>query len=578
MKKYRSYAMILSVVGMALLLVGVTYSFFNYTKTGGANNLGTGDISFDATYGTAINLTNVFPMTSSEASEANLSSTTVGISGSTEYSDGEEFLVSIVDVNNTINGKKIPMNYIATYTAANNGSIGTSTDNYFEVSKNANIYKLNSTGGIVEDKQVLVGFIKGGTDGVNGTLTIKAYVDADRIAITDTPEENSSWVNGRTVFSTTEWSSFQGNNAISFKLRTESNEGVWVEEPEPDNVTPESCFTKRAVTVYTVNNNMTQTELNDCVSYMNSFNLSVLNDKTTEDYCLGNAQTYRGDFQAALDVNSISLANSHSFDLIYLVNHNIIIPEVGVVITGYNPECGNSVVIPNTMEFSRYVHNKNMTESELATCADYYSNTLGWYFYSDLGESAEGFCAGTSVTSGQSLQDSLDANWYNSESYTYLINHNIISLTSPAKYKVLAYDSDYNSFRDLVFEGVTINKDMKIIYHGFGGAVVSNVLDITIPASVRYIGSESFAPYYSGAGFDSIPTGTFTILGNPFISSYSIDEIFEVSYGGTCQELYNHSIGYEQFNRSTIIYGGEGNHNIVTTDTNTCSVNKTCPD
>ena len=42
---------IYSFIGIALLLmvtVGVTYSFFNYTRTGAINNLGTGTISFNS--------------------------------------------------------------------------------------------------------------------------------------------------------------------------------------------------------------------------------------------------------------------------------------------------------------------------------------------------------------------------------------------------------------------------------------------------------------------------------------------------------------------------------------------------
>ena len=247
MDKHKLYAMIMSSVGLMLLTVGITYSFFNYTRTGEENSLRTGRIYFNTTEGVAINMTNVFPLTSEEAEEATLDSITVGIVGDTNYTDGEEFEVSIVDVNNTINGKAIPINFIATYTAAQGGTIGSSSDTYMtsRLAKDATIYSLTASGEIEENKRVLVGYIDNGATGISGTLTVKAYVDADRIAITDTyngpsstpSDQNgtlSTWVDGRVVFTTTEWNSLS-SNPISFKIKTESNEGIWV---DVNNVSP----------------------------------------------------------------------------------------------------------------------------------------------------------------------------------------------------------------------------------------------------------------------------------------------------------------------------------------------------
>ena len=189
-------------------------------------------------------MTNIFPMKSTEASTAELDSVTVGIVGDTTYADGEEFEVTLVDVTNTINGKKIPINYIATYTAVSGKSVGEESDDYWNArnSKNADIYTLTETGSVEDGKQVLVGYIKNSASGIEGTLTIKAYVDADRIAISDTYDSanpgtdnmgtTSTWVNGRTVFTTTEWNSFQTSGTpISFKIKAESNEGIWVKKP-----------------------------------------------------------------------------------------------------------------------------------------------------------------------------------------------------------------------------------------------------------------------------------------------------------------------------------------------------------
>ena len=154
---------------LLIALVGGTYAFFNYTRTGAANTIRTGRIYFNTTQGEELTLTNVFPMKSSEAGSANLDFVTVGIVGDTTYADGEEFEISLVDVNNTVNGKKIPISFIATYTAASGGTIGSSSETYWEArnSKNASIYTLNTSGDVKEGKQVLVGYIDNGATGIS---------------------------------------------------------------------------------------------------------------------------------------------------------------------------------------------------------------------------------------------------------------------------------------------------------------------------------------------------------------------------------------------------------------------------
>ena len=254
-QKKRKKQLIISITAIVLLIVatvGVTYAFFNYTRTGSPNTIATGRIYFNSSQNGTLQLTNVFPLTSTQAESASLDSVTVAIQGDTTYVDGEEFQITIVDVNNTINGKSIPINYMATYTTSTGGNIGTSSNDYFNAreDKDATIYQLNAMGSVEEDTQVLVGYIDNGATGINGTLSIKAYIDADRIAISDTYDASnpgtdnmgttSSWVNGRTVFTTTEWNSFQASGTpISFKIKAESNEGIWVEEPAQGTI--ESC-------------------------------------------------------------------------------------------------------------------------------------------------------------------------------------------------------------------------------------------------------------------------------------------------------------------------------------------------
>ena len=70
MNENSSKQVLLSVIGIAVLVVavvGVSFAFFTYSKTGTANNtLTTGSIFFNFTEGNRINLTNQFPMTNAQ--------------------------------------------------------------------------------------------------------------------------------------------------------------------------------------------------------------------------------------------------------------------------------------------------------------------------------------------------------------------------------------------------------------------------------------------------------------------------------------------------------------------------------
>ena len=226
---------------LVLALVTTTYAFFNYTRTGTANVIRTGKISFNANQTETINLTNVFPIdkTTIGTDSVNTDETIITITGDTTYTDGIEYLVTAVDVNNTIgtgnNQKTVPISVSVT---ASNG-LGTEDEEYFDNRENANshLYRVLAGDVLEENGRIAVGYIKAGSTGVNGTLTIKAYLDKAKIAITDTYDGNESdnmgttteWVDNRTVLTTTEWNALQ-TNGVSFKVKVESNEGIWVEE------------------------------------------------------------------------------------------------------------------------------------------------------------------------------------------------------------------------------------------------------------------------------------------------------------------------------------------------------------
>jgi hypothetical protein len=171
MEKHRKQAVILSTLGVVMILFGVTYSFFNYTRTGSANNLRTGRIYFNTTHGDALNLTNVFPMTATEAGNATLDTVIVGIAGDTTYADGEEFEITLVDVTNTINGKQVP---ITPYSKQEVDNILTSHGIKLENNAlkdylyAANMCKADFFGSSIEDNLHVARFIKDVIDDPDG--------------------------------------------------------------------------------------------------------------------------------------------------------------------------------------------------------------------------------------------------------------------------------------------------------------------------------------------------------------------------------------------------------------------------
>ena len=252
-KTKKQMFIVIGVFTLVMLLGTVTYAFFNYTRTGQANNIRTGQIHFLTTQGNTLNLTDLFPVASNEVGNNN--AMTLRIEGSTSYSGGEEFEITFDSVNNTVNNKVIPINYIASYAPTSSGeNVGSQSNNYFsERGSTTAVYDLTETGIVEEGKQILVGYIPVNGD-IDGTLTIRAYLDSGNIAITDTLEgtepasaeyENgttSTWVDERVVMSTQDWNSLNNsNNPLSFRIKAVSQEGTWVENPDRIPTMDEMC-------------------------------------------------------------------------------------------------------------------------------------------------------------------------------------------------------------------------------------------------------------------------------------------------------------------------------------------------
>ena len=315
----------LSIIGVAIIvigLVGITYAFFNYTRTGTANVIKTGNVSFSSEQGPAINLSNMFPIDVSEGipnDDTKVGTVTIHVTGDTNYNTGVEYLVSAVNVSNTVgtgaNAKSLPISIDVSYTANGTGkTIGVEDNNYFSnrgVSATTSIYHVYAKDNIDSDGELIVGYIKAGETGIDGNIVIKAFIDNDLVAISDTYDENNpgtdnmgtttEWVSGRRVFTTSEWNSLQ-QNGVSFQIKVEANEGIWVEEPSmPLPSTIDSCpdcvffFPEVDTQLYTTWNTLSNTptvisnysnNYNDVITERNGFFGAILNnnDEVTEIY------------------------------------------------------------------------------------------------------------------------------------------------------------------------------------------------------------------------------------------------------------------------------------------------------
>ena len=239
---------ILTIIGIAILvigLVGVTYAFFNYTRTGTRNIIKTGRIYFNSEQDTSINLTNMFPIDVSNGipnDNTKVGEITINVVGDTTYDEGIEYLVSAVNVSNSVGNKSVPISIDVSVT--NNSTndpattLGTSDNDYYtNRGGNSSIYKVLAKDTISNNDQLLVGYITKGATGIDGNIVIKAYLDKAKIAITDTYDGNetdnmgttNNWVNDRVTFTTQEWNSLQ-QDGVSFQIKIEANEGIWVRE------------------------------------------------------------------------------------------------------------------------------------------------------------------------------------------------------------------------------------------------------------------------------------------------------------------------------------------------------------
>ena len=259
-----SKQVLLSVIGVAILVVavvGVSFAFFNYTRTGAANTITTGQITFTSTQ-VGTTLSNAFPVTKSYADgvsnneDANVVYATVAIVGSTSYNRGLDYRITAVGVDfnveannqNGIAAMTVPVrvDVTTTGTLGTNVGSGSVTPNATPANDTTQYKVYQYRQGQGDDHQLTSGSVLAEghiansaveNSAVNGTFVIRAYLDADMIAITDTsvrdgdpvttPSDGSSngttgaWINGRAVMTTAQWNSLS-SSPLTFQIRVES--------------------------------------------------------------------------------------------------------------------------------------------------------------------------------------------------------------------------------------------------------------------------------------------------------------------------------------------------------------------
>lgn len=219
----QSKQVLLSVIGVAILVVavvGVSFAFFNYTRTGAENSVSTGTIYFrHQESAQRINITNFFPTDEAGRTENNSSSVTITIEGGTTYERGLDYTVSLVNVTNGGNAN-VPITITQTVAGELVGTYTPSVDQgeqHLTLSNQA-VQEIG-TGHIAAATGAGVA---GADANTTGTITITAGI-ASNVAITDTPDENETWQNHRTVMSTTDWNAL-ATHPVSFNVRVIANE------------------------------------------------------------------------------------------------------------------------------------------------------------------------------------------------------------------------------------------------------------------------------------------------------------------------------------------------------------------
>jgi len=212
MNNNSSKQVLLSVIGVAILvvaLVGVSFAFFNYSRTGTAvNQFQVGSIYFTASDDT-ISLDNAFPVATATVTDGTAAATdvdtlTVTITGNTTYADGLDFRITALPE--------------TTNTFTNASWIGVIVSEDEDNAGNANVTLKNKATHLNQSGNTVLceGHIDAGDGITDYAITIQFYVDASLVLITDTEDDpgTQAIIGNRTAVTTDAWK----NKVYSFKV------------------------------------------------------------------------------------------------------------------------------------------------------------------------------------------------------------------------------------------------------------------------------------------------------------------------------------------------------------------------
>jgi len=215
MNNNSSKQVLLSVIGVAILVVavvGVSFAFFNYSRTGTeVNGLTVGTINFTGNV-SGIQLDNAFPVSATTAASTSVSTddvaiVTVTISGNTTYANGIDFTVTAV----AEEGNDLRASLVTSQVSYTGLDVATIKDQ---------ATSLNATGSTV----LVAGNIPANETVTDATITIKLFVDSTKVLITDTETDpgTQAIIGGREVVTTADWNA----KSYSFKINIWAVQGA----------------------------------------------------------------------------------------------------------------------------------------------------------------------------------------------------------------------------------------------------------------------------------------------------------------------------------------------------------------
>ena len=238
-KSKKQMFLVIGVFALILLLGTTSYAFFNYTRAGSDNSIGTGRINFVSTQSGTTSISNYFPQIPGGASAEQSSLATISVTGGTTFSGGINYYVKLIDVkvgNRAYDPETdVPVNIdVGSYTSLNDttNNHGTFTP---VIGTGVGVGIALSEGVIIANGTIGVADTAANSDNwINGTFTVQAYIPSN-VAISDTTGEYEStayvngttttWVAGRRVLTTAQWNALS-TNPVTFKIQVVANEGT----------------------------------------------------------------------------------------------------------------------------------------------------------------------------------------------------------------------------------------------------------------------------------------------------------------------------------------------------------------